>query len=127
MYVLLFAIGGFAVCPSWAQVVQTAELDPLVESAPSDLVDSRERDTKLRGGVPSLADTLSLPVAHGVRERWTERKAREAARVDPGILLYVEPPAGTSMPTITPPDRVDPGMIWRPRPQSGATILSEKN
>ncbi len=43
-------------------------------------------------------------------------KAFEASEVDPGMLLYTEPPLGTNMPVFTPPDSVDPEMIWRPRP-----------
>ena len=38
--------------------------------------------------------------------------AREAAEVDPGMLLYTAPPPGTDMPIDTPPDSVDPDMIW---------------
>lgn len=39
-----------------------------------------------------------------------------AAEVDPGILMYTEPPPGTRTPVYTPPDSVDPDMIWRPKP-----------
>jgi len=31
--------------------------------------------------------------------------------MDPGILMYVEPPAGTDMPIWEPPENVDPEMI----------------
>ena len=43
-------------------------------------------------------------------------KAFEAAEVDLGMLLYTDPPPGTNTPVFTPPDSVDPGMIWRPKP-----------
>lgn len=46
----------------------------------------------------------------------TTNAAFGAAEVDPGILMYTEPPPGTSTPVYTPPDSVDPGMIWRPKP-----------
>lgn len=47
-------------------------------------------------------------------------KAFEAARIDPGILMYVEPPQGTEMPALEPPKHVDPEMIWPPDPSLGS-------
>jgi len=60
-----------------------------------------------------LADTLRAPFSWGLdlAEEWGETLARRAARMDPGILMYVEPPAGTDMPIWEPPENVDPEMI----------------
>jgi hypothetical protein len=78
----------------------------------------QEADPTARLGEPGriLVDSLpsgadSLAAAGGARMR-----AFGAAEVDPGMLLYTEPPPGTNTPVFTPPDSVDPGMIWRPRP-----------
>lgn len=38
--------------------------------------------------------------------------AHQAAWMDPGILHYMEPPAGTDMPTYSGPENVDPEMVW---------------
>lgn len=40
-----------------------------------------------------------------------------AAEVDPGILMYTEPPPGTTTPVYTPSDSVDPAMIRRLSPE----------
>lgn len=42
--------------------------------------------------------------------------AVRAARVDPGMLVYTEPPAGTDMPTLEPSEPVDPEIIWPAEP-----------
>lgn len=53
---------------------------------------------------------------------WTEQMARRAAHMDPGILWYVEPPAGTDMPIIRPRENVDPEMVRPVPPHVCATI-----
>lgn len=43
---------------------------------------------------------------------WPDSAAVRASRIDPGILIYTDPPSGTNMPTLEPPKHVDPEMIW---------------
>lgn len=59
--------------------------------------------------VPWAADSTRVPDG-------SKRAAFEAAAVDPGFLIYTEPPPGTDTTVYTPPEGVDPGMIWRPKP-----------
>lgn len=64
--------------------------------------------------VPSTsADTLYEPFSWvpDLAEECGEALARQAARMDPGILIYTEPPAGTDTPIWEPPEHVDPEMI----------------
>lgn len=64
-------------------------------------------------------DSLRVPCACGADSTGEKRKAYQAAQVDPGILMYTEPPAGTEMPTHEPPEDVDPQMIWPVDPSLG--------
>lgn len=57
-------------------------------------------------------DSLRVPCACDADSTEGKRKAYEAAQVDPGILMYTEPPAKTEMPAHEPPEDVDPEMIW---------------
>lgn len=126
-YILVLAFTGFPVSPSSGQIIYSSPGSPVLAAPTDDLV----------GEHPLFADTVQAEVCqvdssefspeHVARGESTEQRARRAARVDPGILWYTEPPSGTDMPTITPPKNVDPGMLWRPRPESAATIPPEKN
>ncbi len=65
----------------------------------------------MRWGLDSLSQVPdSLHLSHDTTD------AFGAAEVDPGILMYTEPPPATSMPVYTPPDGVDPAMVWRLSP-----------
>lgn len=71
-------------------------------------------DTRVRpvgGEHPSLDSLPWARDALGAPKR-AKAKAFEAAEVDPGILMYTEPPPGTRTPVYTPPETVDPEMIW---------------
>lgn len=93
----------------------------------------------LRPADASQTTAKSLSSSHStstLSDRWsdwlgsgpsTEQKARRAAHMDPGILWYVEPPAGTDMPTIRPPEKVDPEMVRPVRPDSSATIRPQND
>lgn len=76
-------------------------------------------DSKL--GAPAVpVDTPVVPFS-GVPDSlgewpWNDSSAARAARVDPGILIYTEPPAGTDMPILRPPEDVDPEMVWPGKP-----------
>ena len=87
-------------------------------SAVSPLETGRSTDSTLRVVEPERPGFDSRPWADDslrvLRDR--EHAALETAEVDPGILMYTEPPPGTSMPVYTPPDSVDPDMIWPPNP-----------
>ena len=78
----------------------------------------RSTDSTLRVVEPERPGFDSRPWADDsprvLRDR--EHAALETAEVDPGILMYTEPPPGTSMPVYIPPDSVDPDMIWPPKP-----------
>lgn len=59
----------------------------------------------------SHGSSTRLPDSLRARTKGTP-DALEAARVDPGILLYAEPPPGTRMPIHMPPENMDSEMIW---------------
>lgn len=117
---LLWGIGATA---AWGQ--HSGLIDPVSEVTPhpDEMLPTSDGLTELvyRGGEAEI-DTSSLgasPFEGGDR---AERKARRAAWMDSGILMYVEPPEGTNMPTISPPENVDPEMVHPVRPESTATI-----
>lgn len=81
----------------------------------STMFEERKAEPVATPSLPSLrVDSLLAPFSGQPDfEEGTDRRAKavRAARVDPGILRYVEPPAGTDMPVRTPPEHVDPEMI----------------
>lgn len=126
-YVLLLAFGGFAVSQSSGQIIYPSVGSPMLPAPAEDLVGEHPRLADSTQAEVCPVDSSGFDGAQVAGGDVTEQKARCAARVDPGILWYVEPPSGTDMPTITPPKLVDPDMLWRPWPESTATIPPEKN
>lgn len=98
---------------SYAQ--QPREIDTVAATGPA--VPHQGRTEALAGPrIPPLSgDTSIVPfswMADSLEERFaSDSAAVQAARVDPGILIYTDPPSGTDMPTLTLPENVDPEMV----------------
>jgi len=67
-----------------------------------------------RVGPPELPDAVRSPWARDFLREGEESRgeALRAAQIDPGILMYTDPPPGTDMPVYMPPKNVDPGIFW---------------
>lgn len=68
-------------------------------------------------GSPALREVPSLDASPWVRDSLggtggTKEGALGAAWIDPGILIYAEPPPGTDMLIYRSPPNVDPGIFW---------------
>ena len=133
--VVFIAEAGPAHCPLTASVSQIVHLAVLFvglvlvvlgcaqglqrkspAGSPSGTTQGADHATRLEEPGRILVDSLPSGPDSLVAVKGARMKAFEAAEVDPGMLLYTEPPPGTNMPVFTPPDSVDPEMIWRPRP-----------
>jgi hypothetical protein len=98
----------------------TQALGPAITSASApDQRRKPDRESTARPDSPELSAAIPAPLAHdSLQGRANERaEALEAAQVDPGVLMYMEPPSGTNMPIQVPPKNVDPEMVW-PSPPS---------
>lgn len=107
------AAGAITVCgpPCFAQELEALEVAP--DTAVVDLSPKAIETAEFPRAPSTSPDILRAPFTWGpdLAEKWGEEEARQAARVDPGILIYTEPPAGTDMPILDPPEHVDPEMI----------------
>lgn len=123
----LLLAGFLAASPSAAQVVHTMSASVHERPVQAAAADSfRAKDLfELEQILPS--DTLGRRAASLIENAWTEDMARQAAHMDPGILWYVEPPAGTNMQTIRPRETVDPEMVRPVPPDSSATIWPQND